>query len=190
MIFKSLAFVSLLGFSFSAHALETGFSAGNEFRDVSLVGSVSVFCNPPQGGGGNASFACSGGTLDPVEASRFVVTPAVDADKVKLTAHHEDGSTRSKDSAFDAKNSRSRDFFNLWIETLFQRPLLDPGKNEITYELTNKGKLVARGVFTAWVRPGKTRDCGHDSVFSSDAMDCRIGNHVCENLFIDRNYCQ
>ena len=171
-----------------ATAAPIGFNKGNQFAYTPAVGNVVVYC-PNTGGarpGGptSASYQCNGYTFAPSEYALFV-GPIVNADEVELTAFHQDGSTRTKSSSYDRTIGRSTDTFNLWIETLFQRPLLNLGRNDVRWTLKRKGTIVANGTFIAEVLQRPTLRCPYASETSMDPNDCRNPGRVCNNYFYD-----
>ncbi len=168
-----------------------GFQTGNEFTATIIRGRISVSCS--EGGRhDSASFRCSDEVLDPAEFVRFTGPKGVDADKVTLAATWASGKTREKTKGYDPAAGRSTGRFNLWISTLFQRPLLDYGRNAIRYILKKGGKPVLEGGFVANVRRGETRQCRYRRhYFSSDLGDCRSATtRMCERYFREENYCQ
>jgi hypothetical protein len=176
-------------FSQPSHAVTTGLEVGNEPKAVVLRGDLTVYCRDNQRGTEIARHNCRRLTLDPSEFSRFVTDP-IDADYVALKAVHEDGSSRSKEGGFDGATGKSSSRFNLWISTLLQRPLLDMGKNEVTYVLKRGGTVVKRGSFTVNVTRGQDLRCRYDSIDSYDINDCRNSANVCDRYFRQNNWCE
>ncbi|MFC1679630.1 hypothetical protein ACFL2T_05420 [Elusimicrobiota bacterium] len=170
---------------------DVSFETGNAFSAVILDGYISVSCS--EGGRhDSASFRCREEVLDPAEFVRFVGPKGLDADKVTLEATWENGRTRKKTKGYDSASGKSTSRFNLWIATLFQRPLLDYGKNVVRYFMKKDGDTVMEGSFTAEVRTGEERACRYRRhYFSSDLSDCRAGTtRMCDRYFRDENYCQ
>jgi hypothetical protein len=188
---KILTILALALLPFSALAdSDAGFETGNDFQSVYIEGEISVNC---QDGMNNdfASFRCAAELLDPAEYVKFKGPIGVDADEVVLKATREDGSTREKNESYDPVAGLSKGRFNLWISTLFQRPLLKLGKNEIEYSLTKDGKVTKSGNFTANVSQGEDRSCRYRRhYFSSDINDCRSSQRLCSRYFHEENYCQ
>lgn len=171
-----------------AEELSTGFDVGNDFVATYLSGEVTVSCRD-NGQSDFASFRCVGEVLDPAEFVRFK-GPKVSADKVILSALREDGSVREKSESYDAEKGISKGRFNLWISTLFQRPLLKFGRNVVDYSLTKSGKTVKAGQFTAQVSAGPERSCQRRHYFSNNLNDCRGSQMMCSQYFRDEDYCQ
>ncbi len=182
---------TLFTFAPILRADEIGFDLGNNFESKAIEGDVTVQCNGFGGQFESATFACSEELLDPNEYAKFQGHKGADADLVILKATHEDGSVREKNEGFDSSTGLSKDTFNLWISTLFQRPLLDMGKNEILYTLKKSGNLVLMGNFTANVKRTATRYCTRHGFYNSnDINDCRFSNNICDRYFYENNYCQ
>lgn len=187
---KKLIALMMVIFSFSAMALDVGFDSGNNLNSVELSGSVRVFCTDSRGT--DTRFAmCYSNILSPNEYARIVVTNGtVDADKVSVVAYHADGSSRSKSAGFDSVKGESTKRFNLWISTVFQRPLLDGGENRVVYTFTKNGAVVLEGEFTANVNEGQARECPYGTIYSSRGDDCKTGAFVCDEYFRKYNYCR
>lgn len=180
---------TVLGLS-SAQARNVGFEVGDVLEAVEIDGPLTVQCHEPGVGWETAYFDCYGDLLDPNEYSYFKIEGQVDATRVTLVARHQDGSTRTKSSDFDARKSRSKDRFNLWINTVMQKALLEFGTNQVTYQLEKGSRVVERGTFSVTVKEGRARHCEHDTIFSSRLSDCRSGSFMCDRYFRNQNYCQ
>lgn len=183
-------FATIFIFGAIAQASVGGFAGGNIFHYTPAEGDVLVNC-PRSGGGGipgtptgpsSASFRCYGYVFSPAESAQFV-GPVTTADQVELTATHADGTTRTKSSAYDGGTGRSVDTFNLWIETLFQRPLLKVGRNDITWSLFSGGHLVQSGAFIADVVQKPTLSCPLGSTTSWDPDGCSSSTSACTDYF-------
>ena len=163
-----------------------GFVGGNRFEYTSAVGDVFVHC--PRTGGGvpsgpsSASFRCYGYIFAPAESAQFE-GPRVTATEVELTAIREDGSTFTKTSSYDGARGVSNDTFNLWIETLFQRPLLKLGQNQVNWVLKLGGRAVSHGTFLAEVYQRPSLRCPNASQTSWDADGCTNSNRACSDYF-------
>lgn len=175
--------------SLSAHAQSQGapgrFEGGNDFQYFGAVGNVSVQCFPSDGapsGPTSAYYRCDGYSFSPAEEARFI-GPIADADEVTLVATHADRSTRSKSGSYDGRKGQSDDRFNLWISTVFQRPLLKMGANTVEWTLKRKGKSVTKGSFVANVKDNGDLQCPNASETSWDMNDCISSARVCSNYF-------
>jgi hypothetical protein len=166
-----------------------GFSGGENYEATPLSGSISVQCN--QGvETRTAFFDCHEEILMPYDFDYFVGPKGVDADEVVLVAKRQDGSTREKKGAYSSATARSKNQFNLWIATVFQRPLLNHGKNEVTYTLNKNGKAVSQGTFNVYVTNGQPAQCQRRHYFSSVMSDCDAPYSSCQKYFRDENFCK
>ena len=138
----------------------------------------------------DASASCHDNYLYPSSWSRFYNYTKVNADEVRLVAYHEDGSINEKTSQFDPEAGVSKSDFNLWIYTLLQRPLLEPGNNIIEFFMTKKAVLVQRGSFTIDVFVGESRRCRYRSYYSHNENDCRTPSTICRSYFREENLCR
>ncbi len=171
-------------------AFSAGFTAGDQFSVTSIEGSLNIQCSSGNESS-NAATICRGEIFNPAEYS-FFIGPKADADQVTLQAVHENGSvSKSKSSEYDALTGKSKKSFNLWITTLFQRPLLGFGKNTVNYSLTKKGTVVETGTFEANVTGGASSVCQRVGFyFSNNISDCTNPSTFCARYFSENNYCQ
>jgi hypothetical protein len=165
-----------------------GFATGNDFQAFSSRGQVTVTCQTPQGIK-TAVFDCWDSSLSPVEYDYFI-GPAVAADSVTLSVVREDQSERTKDSRYDSRRGMSVDRFNLWVASLFQRPLLADGLNRIHYSLTTQGTAVSQGDFTVKVVRQPTAVCPSRTYNSINASDCTNQYSMCGKYFEELHYCR
>jgi hypothetical protein len=182
----SILVVTTLLSSF-AYGADLGFKGGNNFQTINLSGSGRIYC---PGSGESRFIRCDFQYLVPGERAYFAYGEEIDADRVKLTAIREDGSTRSKDSKYRSSKGRSSKSFNLWIRTLFQRPLLKMGVNTIAVEMTKDGSIVAEDEFVATVEQGESRQCSYRSVYGRFDSDCESIYRACDRYFAAQNYCR
>ncbi len=176
----------------STSAQAAGFAGGNVFEYTSAVGDVLVHCPRSGGGGGgpgggprgpsSASFRCYGYVFSPAEYAQFV-GPKVNGNRVELTATREDGSTRTKTSDYDGSLGASTDTFNLWINTVFQRPLLKLGRNDVAWTVTRDGRTVQSGNFIADVYEKPELRCPMGSITSWDPNGCSNSGSACGDYF-------
>lgn len=178
-----------LVFALPSWAVETGLSQGSEFSATPVHGSLSVDCQDSSGQD-FANYDCSDVILEPTDNDYFVTQPGGHAAQFELRAVHEDGSVQKKNGDFDPTRGRSKSSINLWIATLFQRPLLNMGTNRISYQLKNGSVTEKSGEFDVHVRQGKERVCPHDFVNSPTLDDCRSSANVCDNYLWRFNYCR
>lgn len=188
----SILIIALAVLSFGQRSNAVGFHSGNVFEHINVYGSVTIQC-PSRGGNGSqvtSFFNCSGDRLNPNETAYFVMDELVNADHVYLKAIHADGSIREKDDLFNSNKKRSNSRINLWISTVFQRPLLDFGLNRISYKLTKSGSTVKEGEFAVEVRQGKDLLCRNEFLFSSDSTDCLNSGYACSKYFAQVRSCE
>jgi hypothetical protein len=178
---------------FSLPVFAVGFTAGDLFSTFNLEGSLNVSCSgtsAPSFGHAN----CRGQILSPSEYSYFQGPKDTNliADKVSLSAVREDGSiSKSKIEDYDSVKGLSKKSFNLWISTVFQRPLLAFGKNTVNYTLTKNGNVVLTGSFVVDVVSGGRSVCQRTGFYTSSfANDCAFPANFCSRYFSENNYCQ
>lgn len=181
-------FLCLVGLSAQA---DVGFKNGNQRNAILVQGRIVVHCSSSTPGGpAIGHFQCREEILSAGEYDYFVGPAGVKGDSVTLTALHADGSQRSKTVDYDSSKGQSKKSLNLWIATLLQRPLLDPGTNTVRYKITQNGKTTASGEFIAEVRDGGTRTCSRSgSYWSNISSDCQNGASFCRRYFNENNYC-
>ncbi|MBO9666567.1 MAG: hypothetical protein J7501_07100 [Bdellovibrio sp.] len=190
-MFKTILTFCMLG-SFAHAADVAGFSSGNDFKATPLEGQVVVTCEGFNGGG-SASFTCRDVVLDPVSYDYFKGPRDARATKVELTNKRDDNSVRTKSDDYDGARGRSRGSVNLWISTLFQKPLLMAGKNRIHYKVTGDNTSAApfaEGDIVVTVTRNKARSCPTTHYNSADVNDCTSQYSVCQRYFEQFNYCR
>lgn len=181
---KLLVLFSLAFISFQINALNL--SQGEEFQATWLSGEATVFCNS----GRDHRYSvvrCGMSTLDPVEFD-YIVSRDLDADSITLNYKDHRGKSRSKKVKYDSKKNRSHKRVNLWIRTLFQRPLLHLGKNEIRFTAFKNGEEIHSVERDIIVRNGGQRICAPRVYHSRNMNDC-IGASICRRFFYDQRYC-
>lgn len=187
---KFILGVLLLG-ALSANA-DVGFSQGNQLTAILAQGEIAVHCSGDGTGIGAryARYLCQEDLLMTGEYDFFIGPQGVVADEVTLTAQHEDGSRRTKTVAYESKANRSAKRLNLWISTLLQRPLLNPGINRVSYKMTLAGKMTAQGEFDVEVKDGGKKVCSRRGTYwSNSSLDCTSGSSFCGQYFRENNYC-
>ncbi|NUN04193.1 MAG: hypothetical protein HUU57_00405 [Bdellovibrio sp.] len=185
----------ILAFYTSAHSADGGFAKGNDLVATPVQGQVRVVCN---GFNGNdtALYNCRDVALSPSPYD-FFVGPQIGrsniGDRIELLATLEDGTNRSKSTGYDGVRGKSRDAFNLWISTLFQKPLLSYGVNKIRFRVIvseNHPEHIIEGNFIANVKRGTVRTCPAAEYTSSDINDCNSQYSICQRYFQEYNNCQ
>lgn len=183
--------LSLLTSCSVAQGTPVGFAKGNELTASPIQGQVRVLCDGFNGTG-SALYTCRDVVLDPQAYDYFVGPRDTSIDKVELTATHEDGSSRFKMTDYDGARGKSYEAFNLWISTLFQKPLLEYGVNSIRFRLYTGRELIqmGEGTFQAIVKRGAARACPAAQYNSTDLNDCNSQYSICQRYFEEFHNCQ
>lgn len=186
-MFKAITLILALCSVSSAD--QVGFQKGNNLSAVPVQGEVRVIC-AGFNGNGSALYSCRDLALNPGVYDYFVGPRDARATKVELTAYHQDGSTRTKAEEYQGSRGRSEEAFNLWISTLFQKPLLEVGTNRVSYRLMGNNAVYAEGAFNAVVTRVAPRTCPTVTYQSSDINDCNSQYSICQRYFREHNNCQ
>jgi hypothetical protein len=163
---------------------QIGFKSGNDLTSHYIYGTIHTYC--PQT---SRIHTCRMDYLAPSDRDKFV-HPAIDAEKVVLEALHQQGSRRNKKSTFDAVQGESKKYFNLWLGSLLQRPLLRTGKNTINYKLQKSGNIVKSGTFIVNVKSSEAKRCRNRVYHSQRDGDCQNPSFLCQRYFSEQAYCQ
>lgn len=185
-------FLAILLISLGAKADYIGLVHGSEFTAAPVEGRVTVTCNGFNGVG-TAVYNCRDAVLEPQIYDYFVGPRDARATDVELKCMRDDGSERTKTSGYDGIKGSSTDSFNLWISTLFQKPLLQAGINNIEFRITANDRAkteIARGHFTVNVIRVPTRRCPNTHYNSTDINDCNSQYSVCQKYFEEFNNCR
>lgn len=172
-----------------ANAANPGFSKGNELSAAPIQGQVRVICNGFNGSG-TALFTCRDVVADPQAYDYFLGPQDGRADKVELTAYRQDGSTRTKQESYNGAQGKSSAAINLWISTLFQKPLLAYGANRITFKIYSNAAVYATGEFNMNVSRSPARTCPAAQYNSTDINDCNSQYTICQQYFEEHHYCR
>jgi hypothetical protein len=183
IIFLSISFSS---FVFGA---DVGFFDGNRFFINQISGGFSINCYG-QGCSSYGSASCRESYLFPSSWTRFYNYTKINAEKVRLVAIHEDGSINEKTARFDPESGTSTSDFNLWIHTLFQRPLLEIGQNRVEFFMLLEGEVVQAGHFNVAVIFAESRRCRYRSYYSYNHNDCMSPASLCRTYFREENLCR
>lgn len=178
-----------------AGAQQIGFETGNEFQATPITGTVMMTCDDINGRT-RATYTCRNIVLDPHSSDYFLGPLNPDITQVIVTATHEDGTLRTKISNYDGLSGKSKSAINLWISTLFQKPLLMKGMNHIHYAFTNSAsvdsseyKIFTNGEMNVVVKTGAGRQCPTTQYTSNDANDCVSPYSICQSYFANFNNC-
>lgn len=170
-----------------------GFRSGSLFQSTAIRGKVTVTCQDATGNAGSTSavYDCRDTVLDPGVYDYFIGPVYNSAARVRLHAVHDNGTTRDRVVDYDGPRGISKVAVNLWIRTLFQYPLLDLGKNQIEYTITDSlGRSLASGSFETNVARGAARVCQDTFYNSYDSTDCSSQYTVCQRYFQQFNNCR
>ncbi len=168
-----------------------GLSGGDQFTTQRIEGQLTVSCMSGTPGPTNGSTYCRDEILNPGEYSYFIGS-TINADHVSLQATREDGTvSKLKTVEYDSVSGKSKKSFNLWINTVFQRPLLGFGKNTVTFNLIKNGVTVKTGSFIVQVSEGEHTVCQRTGYYTSmNSADCQNPQIFCSRYFSENNYCQ
>lgn len=182
--------IFLIQVIYSFAQANVGFSRGNELFATSIQGQVRVVCEGFNGIS-SATFTCRDNVLDPNPYDYFVGPKDPAITKLELIALHEDGSARSKMISYDGHSGKSREAVNLWISTLFQKPLLAYGVNTIRYKIYSEHRDGQQeGNFNVTVKRGPARQCPLAQYDSIDINDCNSQYSICQRYFEENNNCK
>jgi hypothetical protein len=170
------------------HAGAADFNGRLEFTHFDLQGDVDVTCFE-RGEIKRAYHQCSGYLLNPGAYAHFYHNSSAPADRVTVSTVHKNGKIVQKRSAWDQEKRRSNDAFNLWVWTVFQRPLLELGANVVSFELTRNGRSLEKGEMTVQVRDGGLRQCRYRRITTGNASMCNSSAAACSEYFDLENNC-
>lgn len=174
--------IALFFFGNTAQAAE--FQEGYLYQTTHAQGTVLLTCRGFQNGRFvtmHRTNACYVDYHSPSATSRFT-NEGSKAYKVKITNHSNKNKSKTKTFYPDKGESKH---FNLLISTLFQRPLLIPGENNLTYQMILKsGEVIESGPYNV-ISTEEYVHCPIDSVFSSNLSDCTVGpsQALCDQYF-------
>ncbi|QDK39423.1 hypothetical protein [Bdellovibrio sp. NC01] len=194
---KAVSILLLLGAIANAadttDSVAAGFASGNTFQASAIEGNVIMTCEGFNGTS-EATYTCRDVVLDPSPYDYFVGPQDVRATQVELKAEHQDGSSRIKMANYDGKTGKSATTFNLWISSLFQKPLLETGTNKVHYSVYDNRvspmQEYASGDFTVTVKRGNPRRCPTTQYRSTDVNDCNSQYSICQRYFEQFNNCR
>lgn len=187
---KILTTLTLMFALSNAYAAEVELEAGQQFQSVYLSGTVGLWCPNNRLQDSKVSYQlvnCRANVLNPAEFTKARYNGGLEADEISISVTQSTGKRVTKSSRL--KNGVSTKQFNLWIRTLFQRPLLDYGINQVEYSVTNDNSLVAAGTFDVEVDTLPDRQCRHRTYSSPFPSDCNNSLSICDRYFRDENYC-
>ncbi len=177
-----LVFLSVFIF-FCSNAYTAEFAKGSEYKLLYAEGTVHLFCRGyyiDRYITTSRTFFCDGVYASPTTYSKFIHKGSL-ASKVKIT--NRSNKDYSKTEKFYSKNGESSNF-NLLLRSIFQKPLLVEGNNDLFYELFLKdGSLENSGNFEVNVS-SENIYCPYASMHSWRVEDCMEGGQgVCDRYF-------
>lgn len=184
--------LSILILPIIAQANSVGFSQGNMLTAIPIQGQVQVTCSGFNGEG-TAVYNCRDVVLEPQAYDHFVGPRDAKLKWVDIISIRKDGSIRVKSAAYQGSLGRTVEPLNLWISTIFQKGLLGPGTNEVTYKLytsDNTRDPLVTGTFQAIVNRSSARQCATGVYDSTDINDCSSQYSVCQRFFAERSFCR
>jgi hypothetical protein len=189
-VISALALLLTMNFS-HGQSNRIGFAAGADFAASSIEGDVSVTCSSFNNVG-HAEYLCRNIVLEPAMYDYFVGPKEARAKRISLNVVHQDGSSREKTVEYDGQNGRSKEAFNLWVSTLFQRRMLEMGMNTVNYSLLDAktNTEFSRGTVGVKVAAGAHRVCPAASYTSVDINDCNSQYSICQRYFEEFKNCK
>lgn len=175
---KNLFFIFAL--VFSTTVFSANLEHGTAYTHTDFTGSVTASCDS-----GTRVHYCSAYGLSPSMYTRIVSSDDFDAKRFQITSQQESGKVRTKKGKMKGKYSKA---INLWVRSVFQRPLLGMGTNQVTITLTNDDDVVSFHTFPVTVTRGERRSCrrGYVRMFGND---CESQARACDEYF-RRGYCR
>lgn len=189
-------FVAFFSFLFfytpGTMAQNIGFRNGAEISVSRVSGWAQIQCRDYYGRPFWRQLNCSGQYISPDAYDYFVdETAPANADRVELVCTQERGKVTNAAGSFDAKRKMSKSRFSLVPVAMFDRPLLDYGKNMVSYNLMSGKEIVSSGEFEVEVRYTGDRRCFTDTLFDGgNNFYCNNPNQACYDYFMRQNWCQ
>ena len=182
---RNSIFVFMALLSTSCFGFDVGFERGDSIKTDEIEGFVSVNCEQ-NGQPRWYTYSCYDIALVGGAYGKLIVSNgSVEADWVKL---QREGSRHIKGADFNTSTQQTGNNFNLWIATLFQKPLLEKGLNTINYTFESLGAIVNQGQFEVNVIEGDYRTCPRGSLYYYSS--CPSITTACSDYFRRYNYCK
>ncbi len=181
-----------VGLTVSATAMADGFVTTNDLQAVTLNnGGFTMSCKESDGTAGSRQVTCPAKTvLEPVDKDYFESTSSIHAKFVRLSATHEDGSTKTVDLRYFQAKQRTKEEVQLWGVD----GLLEGGTNIISVTfLSAQSEVLGTGQsFVANVSTGTTRTCNNTRVLSPNPLpSCStVTTSLCDSYFENENFCK
>lgn len=183
-----LFILPIIAMILSLQSRAADFEGQTEFTHFDLSGLYSVTCYD-RGERKYALHQCRGYLLNPFGWAHFHHDPQGEVDRVELSTVNKEGKQIRKKSAWDTARNRSEKEINLWTWTVFQRPLLEIGENQVRYSLSKQGRTVENGSFQVIVHDGGARSCRERSTSTGSAQLCDSYAIACDEYFRLENNC-
>lgn len=175
-----------------ANSTYVGFSRGNNLVATPVQGQVRVSCEGFNGLGA-ASYECRDVVLEPQPYDYFLGPRQANGNRLELTATREDGVSRNKIVGYNGATGSSTESVNLWISTIFQKPLLSFGKNVVNFKIysaQDSRTVVSQGNIQVIVQRGAARQCPVAQYISQDSNDCSSQYSICQRYFSEFQNCR
>jgi len=165
-----------------------GFESGDHFFVHSVYAEVRVHCHTPSENR-TIVYDCHESVLLPTEVDFFNGPRGTRANELILLKIQDPKSKRVAE--YNPQIGQSRNQINLWMRSVFQRPLLNLGANLIEFELFENRVSVGKGTFSVLVSRGSSLNCTHTGVYQSNKIeDCQYPQKFCEDFIKVNNYCR
>ena len=159
------------------------FSRGDQFQYSNIEGALTIVCN-----GRTKTVTCRDVFMDPWPYDVFLGPRSAHADNVSFQATN-GRDIQNSTAKYDGQTGRSADV-NLGVFSIFQKPLLRVGENQVRYSILDKtGNTLDSEVFVVNVTRGKSRTCVARETISDNADDCDHSYSLCQLYFTNQNFC-
>jgi hypothetical protein len=164
---------------------EAKFLRGDQFQYTSIEGALSLQC-----AGQTKSVNCRDTFLDPWPYDIYVGTKNPNATSVELVTSVGGIQTQDVVVKYDGVNGKSEQV-NLGVYSLFQKPMLKLGINQVRYILLGRsGNVLETNTFTVAVTRGNTRTCESRVITTPNPDDCDHPYSACQVYFRNLNFCR
>lgn len=165
---------------------QASFSKGTNFEFTNLSGQLTIQC--PQS---SIRTSCRDTHMEPWPYDIYIGPQIPGATQVELQAIVDESSeVRRVAVSYDGRLGRSKEI-NLGVSSLFQKPLLRLGKNNILVSIKERGsRVVSESSFEILVKRGQPRSCQPREIKSNNDSDCNSPYSSCQQYFVDQKYCR
>ena len=176
-----MKFVLLLSLLLVTLLAEAKFSKGDQFQFVNIDGVLTVQCV-----NGTTTITCRDTFMDPWPYDIFIGPTNLSAQSVEI---HSDTNGETQVANYTGRQGRSAEI-NLGVFSIFQKPLLNLGANNIRYALLDKNKAVLEtAIFQVGVTRGPSRSCLAKEIRPISSQDCDYPYSLCQAYFKGQNDC-